>query len=108
MDYMKLYLLCDVGLLADVFENFRQNCREQYQLDPSFYLSAPQLAWDAMLKRTAHRFELLNDAEMYRMIQPAIRGGICHAAGRYAKANNKYMGSLYNPNEPSRFITYVS
>ena len=38
------------------------------------------------------------------MIQPAIRGGICHAAVRHAKANNRYMGSLYHPWEPSSFI----
>ena len=38
------------------------------------------------------------------MIAPAIRGGICHAAGRYARANNPYMGSLYNPAEPASYI----
>ena len=41
------------------------------------------------------------------MIQPNIRGGICHASGRYARANNKYMGALYRPDEPESFIMYI-
>ena len=34
---------------------------------------------------------------MYRIIQPNIRGGICHASVRHARANNKLMGSLFDP-----------
>ena len=41
---------------------------------------------------------------MYRMIQPNIRGGICHASVRYARANNKLMGSLYDPRQPTSYI----
>jgi hypothetical protein len=60
-----------------------------------------------MFKMLDLKLELISDPEMYRMIQPNIRGGICHASGRYAKANNKYMGSLYRPNEPESFIMYI-
>ena len=35
------------------------------------------------------------------MIQPNIRGVICHASVRYARANNKLMGSLYDPTKPT-------
>ena len=42
--YMLLYLLCDVALLADVFQRFRTNSINEYQLDPVYYMSAPQLA----------------------------------------------------------------
>ena len=41
------------------------------------------------------------------MIQPNIRGGICHASVRYARANNKTMGSLYDPTKPTSYIMYV-
>ena len=38
------------------------------------------------------------------MIQPNIRGGICHASIRYARANNKLMGSLYDPRKPTSYV----
>ena len=105
-DYLKLYLASDVCQLADVFENFRSNCFYNYNLDPAYFVSAPQLAWNAMFKMQDLELELISDPEMYRMIQPNIRGGICHASGRYARTNNKYMGALYRPDEPESFIMY--
>ena len=44
-DYHDLYVQCDILLLADVFENFRNNCIEIYELDPAHFLSTPGLAW---------------------------------------------------------------
>ena len=44
---------------------------------------------------------------MYRMIQPNIRGQICHASVRYASANNMYMGALFRPEMRESFIMYI-
>ena len=99
-DYLKLYLASDVCQLADVVQNFRSICHQNYQLDPAYFVSAPQLAWNSMFKMQDLKLELISDPEMYRMIQPNIRGGICHASGRYARANNIYMGALYRPDKP--------
>ena len=104
---MSLYLLSDICLLADVFETFRSNSLEEYQLDLAYYVSAPQLAWNALLKFINRSIPIITDPEMYRMIQPNIRGGICHASVRYARANNKLMGSLYDPTKPTSFIMEV-
>ena len=106
-EYMELYLLCDVCLLADVFEQFRKTSIDEYQLDPAYFVSSPQLAWRALLKYINRPIYLISDPEMYRMIQPSIRGGICHASARYARANNKLMGSLNDPTIPTSYIMYV-
>ena len=46
--YHDLFLKCDVLLLPDVFEKFRNWCLENYGLHSSHYLSVPVLSWDAM------------------------------------------------------------
>ena len=51
-DYRNLYLKCDILLLADVFEKFRNNGLNIYGLCPSHYLNSPGLSWDATLKIT--------------------------------------------------------
>ena len=43
---------------------------------------------------------------MILMVEKGIRGGICHAIYRYAKANNKYMKN-YNKNIISLHIMYL-
>ena len=78
-------------LLADVFENFRNKCIEIYELDPAHFVSAPGLVWQACLKKTRVRLELLTDIDMLLLVEKGIRGGICHSTHKYAKANNKYM-----------------
>ena len=43
-DYHDVYLKCEVLLLADVFEKFRNNSLKNYGLSPSHYLSVPGLS----------------------------------------------------------------
>ena len=52
MKVYDLYLKCDVLLLANAFEKFRNNSLKNYGLCPSHYLRTPCLSWDAMLKMT--------------------------------------------------------
>ena len=77
--------------MADVFKKFRKMCLNIYHLDPVQFLSAPGLAWQAALRNTEVKLELLTDINMLLMVEKGIRGGICHLIHRYAKANNKYM-----------------
>ena len=76
---------------TDVFKNFRKKCVEIYKLHPAHFLSALRLAWEACLKTTKTKIELLTDIDMLLMVEKVIREGICHAIHRYGKANNKYM-----------------
>ena len=105
-DYHSLYNETDVLLLADVFDNFRNICMENYKLDPSHYYTAPGLSWDACLKMTV-KLELISDIEMLLMIEKGIRGGVSMISNRYGKANHRYMGDKFNPSEPSKYITYL-
>ena len=105
-DYLKVYLYTDVWLLADVFEKFCADNRLAFEIDPAYYISLPQYSWDAMLKYIGAPIYLPHDAEMYRMIKSQIRGGISNVVTRHAKANNTYMGGLYDKEKPSSFIAY--
>ena len=89
-----------------MFENFRDMCLRVYELDPAHFVSLPGLAWQACLKKTNIKLELLTDYDMLLMVEKGIRGGICHSIHRYAKANNKYMQN-YNNNEESSYIQYL-
>ena len=102
-EYHDLYVQCDTLLLADVFENFRDKCIEIYELDPAHLLSAPGLAWQACLKKTGVKVELLTDTDILLMVEEGIRGGICQAVYRYAKANNKYMNNY----DKRKIISYL-
>ena len=105
-DYHDLYVQSDTLLLADVFENFRNKCIEKHKLDPAHFLSAPRLAWQACFKKTGVKLELLTDIDMLLMVEKSIRGGICHAIHRYAKANNKYMKN-YDKDIISSYLMYL-
>ena len=103
------YDLCvrsDTLLLADIFENFKMSCLENYGLDPTHFISLPGLAWQACLKKTNVELELLTDYDMLLMIEEGIRGGICCAVNRYASANNHYMKD-YDKNKESSYIQYL-
>ena len=105
-DYHDLYVQSDTLLLADVFNNFRDMCIKEYELDPGHFLSLPGLVWQACLKKTNIELELLIDFDMLLMVEEGIRRGICHSIHRYAKANNKYMKN-YNKDEESSYIQYL-
>ena len=105
-DYHDLHVKSDMLLLADVFNNFRDMCIKEYQLDPAHFLSLPGLAWQACLKKTNIELELLTNYDMLLMVEKGIRGGICHSIHQYAKANNNYMKN-YNNNEESSYIQYL-
>ena len=104
-EYHDLFVQSDTLLLADVFENFRDICLKEYELDPAHFLSLPGLAWQACLKKINIELELLIDYDMILVVEEGIRGAICHSIHRYAKANNKYMKN-YNNDEESSYIQY--
>ena len=96
----------DVALLADVFENFRNLCHEQYGLDPAHYYTLPGLSWDALLKKTGVELELLTEMEMYLFVERGMLVGISMVSKRYAKANNPLVPD-YDSSKPNKYIMYL-
>ena len=83
-EYHDLYVQSDTLLLSDVFGNFINMYLEIYGLDPGKFLSAPGLAWQAALKKTKVRLDLLNDIYMLLMVEN-IREGIWYSVYQYAR-----------------------
>ena len=105
-EYHDLYLVSNVLLLTDVFENFRKTCMQYYKLDPCHYFTSPGLSWDAMLKMTNIKLELMTDIDMLQFIEKGMCGGVSYIANRYRNANNKYMKE-YNEKASSKYIMYL-
>ena len=70
------------------------------------FLSVPGLAWQACLKKNQVELELLTDNDMLLMFEEGTRGGMCQAAHRYVKANNKYKRN-YDKNKESSYLEYL-
>ena len=70
------------------------------------YYTSPGLSWDAMLKMTDKKLELMTDIDMFQFIEKGTRGGISYIANRFGEANNKCMKE-YNKEKPSKYIMYL-
>lgn len=106
-DYSDLYLMTDVLILADIFETFRNECLDEslYGLDPANYFTSPGLAWDAMLKITRVKLDIITDMEKSRFIQEGIRGGLVQVSLRHVVAENKY--TTTEPVEDPSYLLYL-
>ncbi len=105
-DYLKIYLLADVLLLADVFENFRITSFFNYNLDPAHFVSNAQYTLNAFLNYTHLELELLTDVNKYFYLVRGIRGGVSMVCKRFSEANNKYLNN-YDKDKPSKYIFYI-
>ena len=104
-EYRDFYLMCDVLLLADVFETFRDTCKRNYDFDPAHCYTAPGLSWQAALKMTGVYLELLTDIDQHLFIEAGIRGGVSTICHRYAKANVPGLDG-YDESKPTEHLIY--
>ena len=100
------YVTCDVLLLADVFEKFRNMTMDYYGLDAAHYFTAPGLAWDAALKMTGVCLGLITDPLMYNFFEKGLRGGVSMISKRYSAANNPEVPN-YDPSKPNKYLVYL-
>ena len=57
--YHDLYVQNDVLLLSDLFGNFHKLCLEIYELNPTRFLVAPRLGWQAPLNKKKAKLGLM-------------------------------------------------
>ena len=106
-DYMETYLLADVLLLCDVFENFRNNCLSLYDLDPVNYFSSPHFTFDAFFRFCkGQSLELLTDIDHHLLFQRGVRGGVSMITQRLSEANNRYMAN-FDKTKEEKYILYL-
>ena len=75
-DYLNHYLITDILLLADVFENV---------LDPIHYYSLPGLSWQGV------ELELITDPDKHQMGERSMHGVISNISHRYTTWNHPSM-----------------
>ena len=105
-EYHDIYVQADTLQLAGIFDNFRNLCLKEYELDPAYVYTTPGLALEGCLKMTNVKLELLTDIDMLLTFEKIIMGGLSQATHRYAAANNKYM-SNYDTRQLSSYLMYL-
>ena len=93
------------GWVFDNIESFDINIDPFEPLSGSSYISLPKNLEDK--SRVELELELLADPDMLLMIEKGIRGRVSMISTRYGKANNPYMGDSYDPNQPTKYISYL-
>ena len=96
-----MHVQSDTLLLVDAFEKFRNMCLKIYELNPAKCFSAPGLAWQAALRKTKVKLDLLTDINMLLIIEKGIKSTLFINM----QANNKYMKNYYE-NKESLYLQY--
>ncbi|GFX34091.1 uncharacterized protein TNCV_1698391 [Trichonephila clavipes] len=91
-------------MLAEVFCTFRNISLRYYELDPVHYISTSELTFDAGLKFCKIELQLFGNINDYIWLESQVRRGICLVSKRYARANNPYLSSIYDPSNPHSYI----
>ena len=77
--------------MTDVFENFRNICLNYHGIDPAYYLTLPNFAWNAFLHLIIIKLEQIHRKEIYEIIEKGLRGGMVQCTYKKVDANNKYI-----------------
>lgn len=53
-EYSDIYLQTDVLLLVDIFENFREECLQHYEIDPAHFVTLASFAFQEVIARRSN------------------------------------------------------
>ena len=91
--------------MACVFETFRKESINSFELDPTHFVSTPDHSWDAKLRFIDIDLKLISDVKKYQFLESTIRGGISMICKSYAETNDKFFKS-YDTNKPTSYKLY--
>ena len=94
--YLECYLISDITLLADVFNNFRKIIFDNLGLDPVKYISAPSLTKDCALKYSKAKIENIKDVSIFQFVRKSVMGGLSNSISPYLKIDNENESIVYN------------
>jgi hypothetical protein len=108
-EYHYHYLMADLVLLAEVFEEYRTKGLSDFQLDPAQFVKAPSFTYKAFLKFIGHPIQVMWDNDMYQFFRDALRGGYCSIgelsfANVYGKQNECIVGFDINSLYPTAML----
>ena len=95
-EYLKCYLISDITLLADVFNNFRKIIFDNLGLDCVKYISAPSLTKDCALKYSKCKIENIKDVSIFQFVRKSVMGGLSDSINPYVKLDNDNKTIVYN------------
>ena len=111
-EYLECYLISDITLLADVFNNFRKIIFDILKLDPVKYISAPSLTKDCALKYSNCKIENIKNVSIFQFVRNSVMGGLSDSINPYLKIDNENESIVYNdissqyPYELSKKLPY--
>lgn len=95
-------------ILTDIFENFRKICHQINNIDAAWPSTVAGLAYEAMLKTTNVKLELITDYNMILFFEAGIRDGLIQCIQQYSKADNKcIVNNLTDCRNDPKYITYL-
>ena len=95
-EYLECYLISDITLLADIFNNFRKIIFDNLGLDPVKYISAPSLTKDCALKYSKCKIENIKDVSILQFVKKSLIGGLSDSLSPYVKLDNENETIAYN------------
>ena len=87
-EYLECYLISDITLLADIFNNFRKIIFNEFELDCVKYVSAPSLSKDCALKYSKAKIEHIKDVTIFNFVRKSIMGGLSNSINPYVKLDD--------------------
>ena len=87
-EYLECYLISDITLLADIFNNFRKMIFDEFELDCCKYISSPSLSKDCALKYSKCKIEHIKDVTVFNFVRKSIMGGLSNSINPYVKLDD--------------------